>query len=272
MIRRTLVAVTVLALLAAGPAVAAGVRLLEDAWLWDPVWPPADRGAAPVAAGAFVWAAVGTGRLFGLSDLPLSALRVAAGRRGAGSAWGAAAAWQRLGRDILLLDRVEVAAGRSGRWRCRAWATAERQVLAGMPAPARRRAGAVLGWSWRAPSGGGYCDLHLPLLDDMVRDPRFVAPVFRLVVRLAPATLALAWDRRGDGTPLLGGEVVVDLSRTAAVSWRFDAGSRSIGWGLVLRRGSLLVRTSHLIHPDLGVSHRWQLAAGRGRLPAAAGR
>lgn len=266
---RIFVTAVVAVTLAAGPAGGAGVRLLEDAWLWGPAWPDsaADR------PGAFAWGAAGSGRLFGMPELPVAAVRLAAGRRGVGSAWGGTIGWQRLGRDLLRIDNVEATAGRSGRWRCRIRAAAERQTVAGEATAPGRRTEAVLGWSWRTPAGfGGYCDLHLSLLDELVHDPRYVAPLISVLLRLAPVTCAVAWDRRGDGTPLLGAEVLVALSGNAAVSWRYDGGSRSLGWGLVIRRGTLLVRTSHLVHPDLGATHRWQLAAGMGRLPDTGGK
>lgn len=264
-------ALVALVVLLADGAGAGGLRLLEDAWLREPTWSRAEDGAG--GAGAFAWVAAGTGRLYGLPELPLSSLRVATGRRGAVATWGVEAAWQRLGRDLLQVDQLEVTAGRVGRWRCRGRALVERRLLAGVPAEDRRRIEALLGWGWSTPAGSaGYCDLHLALHDGMDRDPRHVVPRIRIVLELGPAGCALAWDRRGDGTPLLGVEFTVELSRTAAVAWRYDGGSRSLGWGLVLRRGSLLVRTSHLVHPELGASHRWQVAAGGGRLPAARGR
>ena len=99
------------------------------------------------------------------------------------------------------------------------------------PDPGRRTRGGppagevVLGWEWSSPAGwAGYCDLHLALVDDMERDPRHVVPRIRLVLEMGVAGCALAWDRRGDGTPLLGAEVTVDAVPHG-------------GCGLALRRG-----------------------------------
>lgn len=251
-------------LLGAVDAPGAGLRLLEEAWLDGPRW---SRAETP-PTGTFAWGAAGTGRRWNLPELPLAALGVAVGRRDGGGFWMARCSWQGLGGSACRVDRLVVEAARGGTWSVALRAATERLELGGETVPVPRELRVVLGRSWRNAAGWeAGCTLHLPLEDGSRADLRRVTRVLGASARLAPVRFTAVWDRRGDGTPLLGLEALVELSRAAAVAWRYDGGSRSVGWGLVLRRGPLLVRTSHLAHPDLGVSHRWQTVLGTGALP-----
>jgi hypothetical protein len=50
----------------------------------------------------------------------------------------------------------------------------------------------------------------------------------------------------------------------ASLGLRIEPWSRAVGMVTGWRVGSLLLRTSHLLHPDLGTTHRWGLDLGGG--------
>ena len=52
------------------------------------------------------------------------------------------------------------------------------------------------------------------------------------------------------------------LGGAAALAMRWDGASASLGPGCALRLGPLLLRTSHLTHPALGLTHRFELTGG----------
>ena len=74
---------------------------------------------------------------------------------------------------------------------------------------------------------------------------------------------ALALDVRGDGVPCLGWEILAGLGERCAVGCRADPVTGSIGPSTVWRLSNVLLRTSHTAHPDLGVTHRFEVTFGR---------
>jgi hypothetical protein len=69
-------------------------------------------------------------------------------------------------------------------------------------------------------------------------------------------------DRRASGAPLLQGEVLLRLAPAAALGLRVEAWSGAAGLCTAWRWGQLLLRSSHLVHPDLGTTHRWSVGVG----------
>ena len=79
----------------------------------------------------------------------------------------------------------------------------------------------------------------------------------------AGLALAIAIDQAAGGGPLLSLEAAAALAPRLGVGLRADPGTGSCGPVTWWRAGPLLVRTSHVVHPDLGATHRMLLAVGR---------
>ena len=239
--------------LGASAAKAGGTRDLADAWLVS-----AERAAAVVGQdGADGWSAqLSQGRLFGLPELPQAGVRV--GRRG--GRIDAALSWERLGRDLYREDtwRGELLFG--GRLRLGMRVVLARLELDGDTRrdhreidlrgriPLTRRIVLDVWWPLRpAPSWYGRAGL-------------------RRWLRIEGGDGGLAWtvaiDRTVSGTPVVGGEVLIGPARQAALGVRYDSWSGGAGLCSAWRIRRLILRTSHLLHPDLGVSHRWCLGLG----------
>ncbi|MFO7609999.1 MAG: hypothetical protein R6X35_12535 [Candidatus Krumholzibacteriia bacterium] len=249
--------------LTGAPAVAAGLRGVADAFLLDGADAAALLDARPGApAGRGAWFRLGQARLWGMPELPVTEM-------GAGAAWalagGTAAvrgAWERTGRDLVRGDRQAVALGWRRGWEVQLEAARERLVVLGETVATRDeawlRAGPDLSWGEAASlSLRLWALLSPPPVGD--RQPR---PAGRAVLRLRGGACAVAWDRRADGRSALGIEAAAALGEGAALAVRWDGASASLGPGLVLRLGPLLLRTSHLEHPALGLTHRFELVGG----------
>lgn len=244
------------------PADAAGLRRLDSAWLLPAPLEAVLLGPAPAADGnGGAWLRAGQARLFGMPELP--ARLVAVG--GAGTAWAAEVGWETLGDGVLRDDRL-LARGLVGR-RPRLGLRLERRTLQPGPGEAGRSlavdlemavAGVVAGWgAWSAM-------LHWPLLRD--HDPWLgTEPESRLGAAVAAPgrAVAVALQVAADGNPALGWEALAGLGGGVALSWRSDPASGAAGGGLVWRHGRLRLRTSHLAHPELGLTHRLELRIGR---------
>lgn len=249
--------------IAAGPA-ASGVRDFDDGWCGGPA-ESAELLGGPARAG--LWSACGLARLHGLDDLPLR--RLAAGLRAA--AWSSALSWQRLGAEAWHEDQVDLRAARA---------------VAGTGPPADGiDEGAVRPWCglelrWRRPCYGAQASgasLDAALQAGFARG-RFAGSLqaVPLTLRRGPeaagprpwlrarwrdanwsAAVELQRDDRGAAAWRAGGE----LRLGAVFSWGLvaDGGSGAAGLTTAWRRGRLLVRTSHVVHPALGTTHRWDL-------------
>jgi len=82
----------------------------------------------------------------------------------------------------------------------------------------------------------------------------------KLTCYLPYCAMVFQLDRRGDDSPVPGFEFVWLTRSGLGLSLRVDPATGSLGPGILLRRGRLLLTTSHLVHPDLGQTHR--LAVG----------
>ena len=74
---------------------------------------------------------------------------------------------------------------------------------------------------------------------------------------------ALVVDRRIDGTPKPGFHILLALEHGVGLEFRADPSTGSLGPGLSVVRGGLMLRTSHVVHPHLGVTHRLLLVVGK---------
>jgi len=242
------------------PLRAGGVRDLADAWLAPPPhWgalladPSARRGPPRW------WSAVAQGRLFGLAELPQTGLAVGH-RRGA---WRASLAWERLGRgDLYREDLLRVGGLVGRRWRVGLQIDGQRLSLGGRLAD--RRVAVVLRVS--APlAAGTRLDVWWPLGG---APDWFGRRGSRRWARLSRVASGHVWtlviDRRGDGVPLLQGELILGPVTGVALGGRVEPWSGTVGLVTAWRWGGIILRSSHLVHPELGVSHRWGLLLGGG--------
>jgi hypothetical protein len=239
------------------PAAGGGLRDLQDAWL---VGAPAlmDMLGLPVARSAWQ-VSLGHGQLYGMPELPQSALQVQ--RRHAATT--ASVAWQQLGRDLYREQqwRLELAHGSS--WQGGARVGLHTLALPGGPARSQTEVDLVV----RGPVAGSF------LLEAWL--PLGPAPEWygqhglRRWLLISGKDEAWAWavaiDRAVDGTPSLQAEVMLAMAPGAALGIRLEPATGSAGLSTAWRAGSLLLRTSHALHPELGPTHRWSLVVERGR-------
>lgn len=257
--RTALVALAMASIAPGTAALGGGVRDLADAWLLD--GPRTDALlAGPDAAGSPAprwWLEARQGSLYNLPELPQLGL-LASLRHGR---VGLLAAWERLGADLY---REDVATGRlsyGDSWRWGLCVELARLDLAGdavrrhlllatcLQLPLTSGIELTIDWPWAGPPPW-YGDRGLG---------RWVA----LTGRVTAAAWTLAWHRRGDGTPMLQVEALFSLAPGVAWGVRWDAASGSAGLCTAWKRAGLVLRSSHLAHDDLGITHRWSLGVAR---------
>lgn len=258
--RGVLVAVVVAWLGSGSPAAAGGCRDLQDGWCLPPDLLRPWLAPGRPEGGAGPWVALGQARLYGMPELPLQA--VAAGWRA--PRWRLALGWQRMGADLLREERVRG------------------QFLVG----ARQALGVAAGWDllqladaapWRQPvlnlelrlagPGGTRLAGSLPLLPPPGWYGRGgVRRWWSLAAAGGGAAWCLAVDRDARGAPLLEGEGVVRPAAGCGLGLRWEPATGTLGLTTAWLWRGLLLRSSHLAHPTLGVTHRWSLGAGRGEL------
>ncbi|MFO7654109.1 MAG: hypothetical protein R6X25_09840 [Candidatus Krumholzibacteriia bacterium] len=247
---------------ASGPAAAtaAGLRDATDGWLMPAsdlhrLLGGRDRPGP--------WCELAHGRLHGLAELPLTS--AAAGFRLGGARVRLEA--RHSGATILRETGCAVTVAGGPPWSPRlrlgraafevagGWSASQLEAAVGLTVPL---AGAVA------------CDVDVPLLP---------APVWyghgglRRLLRLRAgwplAAVAVAVDRRGDGVPQVQLEVALAPVGAATLGLRAEPASGSLGVTTGWRVGPrLMLRTSHVLHPALGVTHRWGLVAGVPELPS----
>lgn len=243
-------------------AAADGLRRLDAAWLLPAGQVAAAIGSGPRAAGNGVWGRAGQMRLFGQAALPVR--RLAAGLAGGRGGWALEGGWESAGSGPLRDDRLDgrLAVGR----RLRVGARMRWRRL--QPGPGPRMQDRLLDLEVGATPGVGslgmvQADVSWPLV--RTGDKALAAePVTRLRLALAGRDRAVAFGLEvgADGRPAIGWETLCALGRGLGLAWRVDRASGAMGTALYWRRGSLRLRTSHLAHPDLGLTHRFELTLG----------
>lgn len=235
-------------------AAGGGVRDLDDAWLVS----PAVLGAlfAMPSASDHRWCvSAGHGRLFGLPELPQVGLELTYAAKGG----EATVSWQQLGADLYRerIWRVHLRVGAN--WRIGARCGQSQLDLSG--GPARRQFDADL-----------YA--QVPLAADASLEvwwPLTPLPVwygesglrrwFEVTGRGDHWLWVLATDRNADGKPSAQGEVLLRLGPPAAIGLRCEPASGCVGLCTAWSAAGVVLRSSHVLHPDLGLTHRWGLVA-----------
>ena len=266
--KRRVRAVAVIFLMLVAQARGAGLREFQDSWLLSPVDAWILTGGSPhpltviYEGAASVAVVAGQGRLFSLPELTQTQFQAMARDQFHTLPWQLEGSWQRLGRGLYQESQVQLKAtlGRFPWMGLQVRKTTEsldsRMIWSGFGGDL------VLGCLFKV---GGEAllsaDLVMPVMDS---DPHLGQPSLRefLNVRLlwSWTGLALRLDRRLDGAPVLGFDCFWAGVKGLGVSLRIDPATGSLGPGLCLRRGPMLLRTSHLAHPALGQTHRFSLS------------
>ncbi|MBU0740991.1 hypothetical protein KKA85_00930 [bacterium] len=237
-------------------AAAAGGHEMEDGWLFPVEWTiSSTEGAAPRVDGS--WAACGTGRLFEMPELTQHYLGLKATRDDG----FVVAGWQILGADMWRERLVRLEAG---------WG---------------RSLGASLAWTLRGTDGWGGASTSRQELASALRAS--LGDDFHLTIRSAPISLtrdaaasrqsrwlnlrgragAVAWavavDRRRDDAPTLRVAMLARCVPGLALGFLAEPDTGTLGMTTAWVRGGLVLRTSHLAHPALGITHRWMLVLRR---------
>ncbi len=244
---------TAAAVMVGSPATspAGGSRDLADAWLVA----PDDIGSAPTSG----WRAeVGAGRLFGLADLPQWRCE----GRVARAPWQVGLAWERLGSGLLCEDGLRGRCGLGRRWVVGLEGGFDRLVLA---ADAPRLWPALAVWAGGVLAPG----LRVEVWGHVrAAPPWHGATGLRRLALVTGAHQGWVWgvaiDRAADGRPTLQGEVLAKVAPIACLGLRVDPWSGALGLSTAWRVRVGWLRSSHLVHPELGTTHRWALVVGPG--------
>lgn len=262
--------VGILTCLAAAGGQAAGLRDCRDGWVFSPREFAAFLGRTAEGGeswgrlpGAGTWVSAGHTRLFDLADLCVDYLAAGARVGGTSRPLTAFGSWQRTHGGLLQENQFALGlttgrnpeVGVSAQW----WSAA----VMGDRIGSLRVGTALVGWT--APLASSWqCRQELSLdlwAGGPGPQPRRTRKA-RTVLWSPRGGLALAWDRSRDGSFQVGLEVLVAGSERVGLLLRADPATGCLGPGVAIRRGPLLVLTSHVQHPDLGPTHRILLVAG----------
>ena len=265
---------------ASGPSVACaeGLRDFADGWLLNPgdmalilsepgPEDPASEGLAqgPLQRNGWgLWAGAGQGRLFSMTDLPLKSVECGIIRRSGPLPWSLACSWERLGEELMVEETgaMRLRLGRNPqtgvRVRARRWLAAGEQMATSIETSLEGRLSFGMGAGltgnvafWLHP--GNPPDWH-------GRGGRRTLTEIKLFH--PGSALALRIDQRGDGAPVLSLEIMGRLTPRLGLGFRADPETGSLGGNLVVWLGGLWLHSSHLVHPSLGLTHRFHLGTG----------
>ena len=251
-------------------ASAGGMRDISDGWLLPTgellarLWPASENGeSGPLSAAATGekaslahWLWLGHARLYEMPQLPL--LAVGLGLPALGLQWSLQC--QRLGETLVQEDQWRLAVRGPSRLEPTLSVGWDRLALAGGSGRGHLFLGA--GISLRAAAG-----LRLRIEPPLTPPPPWYGPTaarrWLLVTGgLEGVAWGLAVDRTTAGRPIVQIDLTVRVGPRAALGLRAEPVTGSVGLTTAWYHRYWLLRTSHLIHPELGVTHRWYLATG----------
>lgn len=248
--RRWLLVLLPLGLWVLGPesALSSGVRSVDDSWL-----------LGPQPSGRRIWAlALAQGQLFSQPDLPQQSLSLKFSPRMWRRKIRLEARWERLGADLFQEDQ----------WRGELMVGSRLGVGMVLLGRSQQIASEVVVQGWE------------PLLVVQISSQDRVLPFWRVKMEFATGApsavgfeearkswlhlefwqarwaLGIQLDRRPGGAPVPGMELLWQIPLGVGLCLRMDPASGALGPGVRLRKGVLLIRTSHLMHPSLGQTHR----------------
>ncbi len=272
--QRLLVGLLIVTVGVAEPSVvvAAGIRDLADGWLLGLAATGEFLGPPALSTGG-AWVAAGHSRLYGMAELPVSALTGGVRFSGWPGDPTLTVGWQNLGEGLFQEHQLE-AHLQLGTAPVAGLAVLSTVTQTGGSAgidsqkDTHWQSAFTVQGGWR-PSATGRVQIQfwLPLVQH--NGSSMVAARQRLVRAQGwqgPLVLAAAVDLTPDQTPTVSLEWGLRAGG-AACGLRADLATGALGPVLYLRRGQILVRSSHLVHPQLGVSHRLQVGLGTWEAP-----
>lgn len=252
--------------LGSGAAFAGGVRNFSGSWpinnqiarlllqpeFGQPVKPPA------------VMVSVGQGRLFDMPELGQTFLAVRGSMKLGGIPLEAGGLWEKTGSALFVEDRLrgDFLWGRSPSFGLSVEYL--QQNLGGQIREARPDFNLLWAVSFGYNSLKGRLHLQWPI-DGSAKalGERGRQDLLNLVIHSAGLAAALVIDRQPNGTPQMGFHFLLTLHSGIGLELRIDGPTGSLGPGLTITRGALMVRTSHVVHPHLGITHRLILVMGK---------
>jgi len=199
-----------------------------------------------------------------MGELPLMSVEGGIVSRGGPLPWAAACSWERLGEELMLEEAGSLSLRLGGnpqvgvRVRARRWLVATELVSTSAGADLEGKFFLVLSAGY---TGSIAFRLHQGELPEWhgrggrrtLAEAKLFHPGWGLAIRI---------DQRGDGVPVLSLAAMVRLTSRLGLGFRGDPETGSLGGNLVARWGGLWLRSSHLVHPALGLTHRFHLGAG----------
>jgi hypothetical protein len=246
---------------APGVAGGGGTRDLGDGWLLPPGRVLGLLGAAGSSSRAPAWwVLMGQGRLYGLAELPL--LEARGGWSSAN--WAVSGRYHRLGAELMRDEEWGLELRLQTRCSPGLEIIQDRLAIQGGPPSSRLR----LRGGVDVPVGRAMAaSLRMDLTDAPPwQGERAIQRWLLLQGTSRDLCWAIGLDRSADNEPWLELSLSARLCERAAAGLRTEPATGTVGLTTAWRAGGWLLRSSHLVHPLLGVTHRWQL--GRGCLPA----
>ncbi len=206
----------------------------------------------------------GQGRLFEMSDLEQRFLAFEGRLSGEKIIMEGGALWERTGSDLFKEDQWDcwVLFGENPSWGMAAhhW----HQTLGGVSEPPLLEGGLLweLVFQWGEINGRFHLEWPLGVASQILGGRRR-RNLLNLTLANKVLAASLVLDRQDDGTPRPGFHFLLALDQGIGVEFRVDPSTGSLGPGLAFARRKLMVRTSHIIHPHLGVTHRLMLVMGQ---------
>ncbi len=211
-----------------------------------------------------VWLATGQTNLYGLTELPQR--YVALGWSGGGMRpMSLSLGLQVTGEDLVQSRLLAGTLDFGGTWTWGFFGRIRRLALAGQEVTPRIYAGlhvrrqVVLGlgfWS----QVDGFFKVWSRTEGDF--RPSFNQKIINMEFKHGRQSFDLVVERDRDGNPSLDMEVVSGLGPNMGLVFRANPATGSLGPGICYARSGMMLLTSHLVHPVLGVTHRVMVVFG----------
>lgn len=211
-----------------------------------------------------MWAGTGQGKLYSMEELPLVWVGLGLARRNSTLPWSISGTWSRLGKNLMREDTGTLGLRMGGKVRVGMGIRARRWNVAGIRVSSsiepHLEVGLELGISRELRMEAGVW-IH-PVAPPSWHGSGSRRSLAEVKFYLPAAALAIRIDQRADGVPVISQEILGRLTRGLGLSLRADPETGTLGGGLTLRVDGFWLRTSHLVHPALGATHRFGLGAG----------